>query len=159
MLHPIGKQVYKLELPKKWRVHNVFHVSLLEQDTTKKKQVNDMQLEFKFEASDKKEYEINGIWDSAVYVKESATEQLPELYYLILWKSYPEEKNTWEPALAIQHLWRLVTTYHKDNLKKPIATSAPVNTVPPMARPTTAPTKKCRWPAKSTTIAKKAKKS
>ena len=29
-----------------------------------------MQLEF--EASDDKEYEINGIWDSAVYAKESA---------------------------------------------------------------------------------------
>ena len=29
VLHPVGKQAYKLELPKKWRVHNVFHVSLL----------------------------------------------------------------------------------------------------------------------------------
>ena len=30
VLHPIGKQVYKLELPKKWRIHDVFYVSLLE---------------------------------------------------------------------------------------------------------------------------------
>ena len=36
VLHPIGKQAYKLELLKKWRVHNVFYVSLLEQDTIKK---------------------------------------------------------------------------------------------------------------------------
>ncbi len=36
VLHPVGKQVYKLELPKKWRIHDVFHVSLLEQDTTRK---------------------------------------------------------------------------------------------------------------------------
>ena len=26
----------KLELPKKWRIHDVFHVSLIEQDTTRK---------------------------------------------------------------------------------------------------------------------------
>ena len=30
ILHPIGKQAYKLELPKKWRIDNVFHMSLLE---------------------------------------------------------------------------------------------------------------------------------
>ena len=36
VLHPVGKQAYKFELPKKWRIHNVFHVFLLEQNTTKK---------------------------------------------------------------------------------------------------------------------------
>ena len=92
VLHPVGKQAYKLELPKKWRIYNVFHVSLLEQDSTKKGRVNDMQLEF--EAGDNKEYEVDGIRESAVYARESATEQLPRLYYLVLWKAYPEEENT-----------------------------------------------------------------
>ena len=41
VLYPVGKQVYKFELPKKWRIHNIFHVSLLEQDTMKKGRVND----------------------------------------------------------------------------------------------------------------------
>ena len=35
VLHLVDKQAYKLKLPKKWRIHNVFHVSLLEQNTTK----------------------------------------------------------------------------------------------------------------------------
>ena len=30
VLHAVGKQAYKLELTKKWRIHDVFHVSLLE---------------------------------------------------------------------------------------------------------------------------------
>ena len=30
VLHLVGKQAYKLELPKNWRIHNIFHVSLLE---------------------------------------------------------------------------------------------------------------------------------
>ena len=67
-------------MPKKWRILNVFHIWLLEQDTTKNGRVNDMQL--KFEAGDDKEYEVDGIWDSAIFAKESAG-QLPGLYYLI----------------------------------------------------------------------------
>ena len=136
-------------MPKKWKIYDIFHISLLEQDITKKGRVNDTQLNFKFEAGDDKdkEYEVDSIWDSAVYTKESATKQLLGLYYLVLWKGYPEEKNIWEPALAIQHLRRLVTTYHKDNPKKLTATSAPGNTAPPMARPSAPP----RPTAKSTT--------
>ena len=81
MLYPVGKQAYKLELPKKWRIYDVFHVLLLEQNTTKKRQMNDMQLEF--ETGNDKEYEVDGIWDSTVYAKESA-KQLSWLYYLVL---------------------------------------------------------------------------
>ena len=94
MLHLVGKQAYKLKLPKKWRIHNVFHISLLEQDTIKKGQVNDMQLDFEFEAGNDKEYEVDGIRDSAVYAKKSAIGQFPGLYYLVLWKGYPDKKNT-----------------------------------------------------------------
>ena len=57
-----------------------------------------MQLEF--EAGDDEKYKADGIRDSAVYAKESVG-QLQRLYYLVLWKGYPEEENTWEPASAI----------------------------------------------------------
>ena len=30
LLYPIGKQVYKLALPKKWSIYNVFHILLVE---------------------------------------------------------------------------------------------------------------------------------
>ncbi len=30
VLHSVRKQAYKLELPKKWKIHVIFHVSLLE---------------------------------------------------------------------------------------------------------------------------------
>ncbi len=36
VLYAVGKQAYKLKLPIKWKIHDVFHVSLLEQDTTRK---------------------------------------------------------------------------------------------------------------------------
>ena len=81
VLHPVGKQAYKLELPKKWRIHNVFHVSLLEQDTTKKERVEKIpELDA---GDDSEEYEIEAIRDSAVYVIELESGHLPGLYYLV----------------------------------------------------------------------------
>ena len=62
--------------------------------------MNDTQLNFEFEVGDDKEYEVEGIQDSAVYIRKSA-KQLPGLYYLVLWKGYPKEENIWELVLAI----------------------------------------------------------
>ena len=70
LLHLVGKQAYKLELPKHWRMHNVFHVSLLDEDTTKKEWVDKRVKELELEAGDSKEYKIEAIWDSAVYISE-----------------------------------------------------------------------------------------
>ena len=36
ILHPVGKQAYKLDLPTKWKIYDVFYVSLLEQNTKRK---------------------------------------------------------------------------------------------------------------------------
>ena len=83
VLHLVGNQAYKLKLPKKWRIHNVFHVSLLEQDTTRKGQVEDNMTQLEFEAGNNAKYKVEAIWDSAVYAKESEAEHLPGLYYLI----------------------------------------------------------------------------
>ena len=79
VLQPIGKQAYKLEFPKKWRIQDIFHVSLLEQDTTRKGREFSVP---EFEPGDDKEYKLEAIRDSAVYAKE-ADRHLLGLYYLI----------------------------------------------------------------------------
>ena len=94
MLHPVSKQAYKLKLPKKWKVHNVFHVSLLEQDNTKKGRVSKKVPELDAGNKDSKEYKVEAIWDNAVYANKSESSHIPGLYYLVAWKGYPEEKNT-----------------------------------------------------------------
>ncbi len=91
--------------------------------------------EVEFEAEDNKEYEVKAIIDSAVYGQQ-ANDQMPDLYYLVSWKGYPEEENTWEPSLAVIHFRKLIGTFHKEHPEKPIATSLPLDSAPPMARPT-----------------------
>ena len=140
ILHPIRKQAYKLDLPTKWKIHDVFHVSLLEQDTTRKGRINELfpEPEPEFDAGDNKEYEVEAIKDSAVYAKE-AEGHLPGLYYLISWKSYPEEESTWEPSSAVMYLRKMISAFHKDHPEKPTATSPPTDSAPPMAKPSVKP--------------------
>ena len=97
ILHLVGKQAYKLELPKRWRIHNILHVSLLEQDTIRKELVDKKVRELEFESGNSKEYKVEAIQDSAVYARELKS-HLPKLYYLVAWKGYPEKENTWEPV-------------------------------------------------------------
>ena len=82
VLHLVGKQAYKLKLTRKWRIHGVFYVSLLEQDTTRKERMDEKVTELDFEAGNSEKYKVKAIWDSAVYAGESKNHQ-PKLYYLV----------------------------------------------------------------------------
>ena len=58
ILHPVGKQVYKLELLRNWRIHDVFHMLLLEQDIIKKEREFSIP---EFELGNNKKYEVKAI--------------------------------------------------------------------------------------------------
>ena len=94
-----------------------------------------------FNAGDNKEYEVEAIMDSVVYAKE-AERHLPGLYYLVSWKGYPEEESTWEPSSAVMHLRKMISAFHKDHPEKPTTTSLPLNSAPPMAKPSVKPSAK-----------------
>ena len=65
-------------------IHDVFHMSLLEQNTTRKRRV-DLNNIAELDANNNKDdkYEIETIWDSAVFMKESKLVCLLKLYYLV----------------------------------------------------------------------------
>ena len=114
-------------------------MSLLEQDTTRKKWDNNAA---ELDAGDDSgEYEVEAIWDSAVYARESKLGNLPGLYYLMSWKGYLEEENTWKLASTVQHLRKLISLFYKDYSDKPTATFPTIDTTPPIIRPIVKPTK------------------
>ena len=75
------KQVYKLKLPKRWKIYNIFYESLLEQDFTSKGQVDKVieNLEFEGDCSDGEEYKVEAICVNVVSVKELEVDHLSNL--------------------------------------------------------------------------------
>ena len=122
-----------MELPAKKRIHNAFHMLLLEQNTSKKGQINVFTEVLKFELGDDKEYKVEAMQDIAIYAKE-ADRNLSGLYYLVIWKGYSKEKKIWEPSLIVIHLQKMVSTFQKDHPEKSRATLAPLDSAPPMAK-------------------------
>ncbi len=108
----IGKQAYRLKLGDSvGRIHPVFHVSLLEPCPTSVRasaQESGAQLEVEDE---EQEWVVEDIRDSCVRSRE--------LQYLVKWKGFPEEENTWEPVAHLGNSMELVEEFHQANPEKP----------------------------------------
>lgn len=111
----------------------------------RKGQVNKLpKLESELNTRKDKEYKVEVIKDSIVYA-EFAKSQLLDLHYLVSWKSYSENKGTWEPDSAILYLWKIISIFYKDHPEKSTATSPPLDSTLSMTTPTIKPTikRKC----------------
>ncbi|QLI66325.1 Transposon Tf2-12 polyprotein [Metarhizium brunneum] len=97
----ISTNNYELSLPKTMRNHPIVHISLLE------KAPNNAPAEEDIEVMNETEYEVERILDMRTRNK---TRQ-----YLIKWKSYGDEENTWEPTEHLKNCQHLLRQYHQQH--------------------------------------------
>ena len=83
----VGTQAYRLALPSSTRIHNVFHVSLLEPWKGREGKEHDVSMPVAEEADE---------WRVEEIVKKRVRKR--KTYYLVKWAGWPDEYNTWEPA-------------------------------------------------------------
>ena len=93
----IGKQAYRLQLPDSWRIHDVFHVSLLKRWIESSYRIPEAQPQpdVALETDPSDVYEVEKIlrWRRVI----TRTRRHSKKEYLILWKDHPIEGATWEP--------------------------------------------------------------
>jgi hypothetical protein len=108
--YPVIQQVspvaYKLELPVTWRIHPVFHVSLLKKYNQSDKFENrqatppDPVL-----VEEHQEYEVESILDKRRWYNRAE--------YLVKWKGYPVYDSTWEPLTNLANAQQAVEDFEK----------------------------------------------
>ena len=127
VLETIKNQTYRLEIFKRWRIYDVFHVSLFEKVISKRKKKTS--LEFTYQSDDidienddeltKKKFWIEVILDSKIYKKDQISDKSyneSELYYFVQWKNY--EERIWKSIAMIKHLRNMLRKFHAKNSKK-----------------------------------------
>jgi len=101
VIEKINPVAYRLELPPNLRIHNVFHVSLM-QKYRKDGRIQPPPLSFWV---DEQEYfHVEQIVSHRVRMvttkrasKHVSKQQKPVMEYLIKWEGYSDDHNTWEP--------------------------------------------------------------
>jgi len=96
VLEPVGLQAYRLQLPATWKIHDVFHISLLEK-YHRREDSEDIQepLPLAELVDGQEEWEIEEILDKK--------RRSGKIWYYIKWNGYPEEFNQWLPGEELEH--------------------------------------------------------
>jgi Chromo (CHRromatin Organisation MOdifier) domain len=108
----ISQVVYRLTLPLSWKIHNVFHVSLL----TPYKETEEHGPNFAEPPpeliKEQEEYKVEQVLASRLHGRWK------RLQYLICWKGYSHAHDSWATATDV-HAPDLVQAFHRDNPQAP----------------------------------------
>ncbi|VDC05418.1 unnamed protein product [Peniophora sp. CBMAI 1063] len=121
----IGEHVYRLELPPSYKLHDTFHYEKLSL-CTETDQYGRYPEPEPLEVDGELEYEVDKILDSKIDRRYK-----DKLIYLVRWKGYGQEHDSWEPLANVANARKEVAKFHKDNPQAPRKISAALfNAIP-----------------------------
>jgi hypothetical protein len=111
----LSSHAYRLTLPSHMRIHNVFHISLLEPVTENTIPNRQIEPPPPIEVESELEYEVSQILDSKIDKRKKE-----KLWYLVEWEGYEgAEKQTWQPASDLENCQEYVDEFHGKFPSKP----------------------------------------
>ncbi|KAF8761558.1 hypothetical protein RHS01_00200 [Rhizoctonia solani] len=105
----ISSHAYRLKLPESLKIHDVFYVGLLSKTYKSSSQPFPEQPPPKT-IEGEEEYKVKQIIDSK--------QQRGKWFYLIKWKGYGPEDNSWEPEELLEHSQEEVKRFNQARLRK-----------------------------------------
>lgn len=108
----VSSNAMRLKLPKSYKIHDVINVSRLlpyHPPTIPGQEAPPPPPPIEIEGE--KEYEVEEILDSRIYRNK--------FQYLVKWKGYSHEENTWEPESNLENSKNLITSFHSKHPSAP----------------------------------------
>ena len=104
----VGSLAYKLKIPDHWRIHPVFHASIINEYTETEEHGPNFLKPPPEVLNNEEHYEVEAVLDSKRQGRDTK--------YLVKWEGYPEADNTWEPyallkGMAKEALWEFHEAY------------------------------------------------
>ena len=97
--------VYKLRLPSAWRIHDVFHASLLTPQVVTPEYGVPPELPFPELVDGESEYEVENI------LRHKFIGHNREIHYLVQWRGYSRAESTWEPEEHLKNAPKVLESY------------------------------------------------
>src|SRR6266403_760280 len=123
ILEKKGNRAFKLELSPRWKIHPIFHISLLEPYRHSNRPEREQPPRDLEEIDGDLEWEIERIVKSEIisYTRRvrGRNHQMRELRYFVKWAGCSEDENTWEPPESLEHAQELVEEFHRENREMP----------------------------------------
>jgi hypothetical protein len=102
----------RLKLPTHWRIHPMFHNSLLTPYTiTPEHRPNYTQPPPTIVEGEDEHYEV----ETVLNVRTTPNQR--GIQYLVKWKGYPDSENSWVSATGMKHAMALVKDFHRQHLR------------------------------------------
>ncbi|XP_041419736.1 uncharacterized protein LOC121393946 [Xenopus laevis] len=113
IIRRVNEVTFKLKLPATYRIHPVFHVALLKPVVKNTFSGRDHSPPAPVTIEGVEEFEVEAILDSRY--------RRGRLQYLIQWKGFPPEENSWEPVSNL-HAPQLIELFHRSHPNRPAPT-------------------------------------
>ena len=105
VIEEVSPVVYKLRLPKTWRIHDVFHASLLTPQVTTSEYGIPDELPLPELVDRESEFEVKNI------LQHKFIGQKKEIHYLVQWRGYSQAESTWEPEEHLRNAPEVLEAY------------------------------------------------
>ena len=119
VLETRGNRAFKLDISPLWKIHPIFHLSLLEPYKVSDRPNREQLPREPEDVEGDKEWEVEKIVKSEIITYSRKVrrvdKEFKELRYCVKWAGYSEDENTCEPPEGLVNARKIVKKFHREN--------------------------------------------